>query len=48
VEKAEATTIMCPECGEIREVHDVQAVLLALHMTNECDVSTLITHREST
>jgi hypothetical protein len=42
--KPEPITILCPECGELREVHDVQAVLLALHMTNECDVSTLITH----
>lgn len=43
----EPVTILCPECGELREIHDVQAVLLALHLTNECDVATLLTHRET-
>jgi len=34
---------ICPECGAAVEVRDIRAVLLALHMTNDCSqVSTLI------
>ena len=32
----EAVNVMCPECGALIEVHDVRAVLLAMHLTNEC------------
>jgi hypothetical protein len=42
----ESITIMCPECGAMREIHDVQAVLLAAHMANECDIATLIVHED--
>jgi hypothetical protein len=36
---------MCVECGELIEVQDVAAVLLALHLANECTISGLFSHR---
>jgi hypothetical protein len=42
------TTVMCPECGELVEIKDVQTLVLTLHQANECDeVSSLIVHRET-
>jgi len=35
-------TVLCPECGQTVEVHDVAALLLALHLTNACARSLLI------
>ena len=30
-------TVICPECGEIIEVNDPQALLLSLHQTATCE-----------
>lgn len=37
-------TILCPECGQLIEVKDVRAVLLTLHLRNDCDISGLFSH----
>lgn len=47
VVRATPVTILCPECGEMVEVHDIHAVLLALHLQNECTLSSLFhAHRD--
>jgi hypothetical protein len=33
---------MCPECGEIIEVHDAEALVRALHLLNECSTRSLL------
>lgn len=40
----EATSILCPECGTIVEIHDVRALILTLHLRNDCDISGLFSH----
>ena len=42
----EPVTALCPECGEVIEIHDIRAFLLALHMANECVVRTLLAGTE--
>ena len=47
-EKAEAWTavqIACPQCGELVEVADPTALILALHMQNDC-MSNLMAHHD--
>lgn len=29
-------TIICPECGDLLEVHDPRSLILTLHQRNEC------------
>ncbi len=38
----DSVTALCPECGDVVEIHDIRALLLALHMVNECSVRTLL------
>jgi hypothetical protein len=33
---------MCPECGEIVEVHDIEGLVRALHLLNECSTRSLL------
>ena len=47
VDKPEPVTVLCPECQTLVEVKNIYAVLLALHMQNDCDVSNLLAHREA-
>ena len=42
---AEPVTVLCPECGTIISVKDVQTLLLTLHQINDCDVSTIVAHK---
>lgn len=46
-ERPEPVTILCSECGVLVEIHDPAAVLLAMHLANDCDISNLIVHREA-
>ena len=32
----EGTTVLCPECGELMEIRDPRALILTLHLRNEC------------
>lgn len=32
----DGTTVLCPECGELMEIHDPRALILTLHLRNEC------------
>ena len=43
----EPLTVLCGECGTLVEVHDVAALILALHLQNDCDISNLLVHREA-
>ena len=44
----EATEILCPECGQLIKVRDIESFLLALHLANDCpDVPTLIHERNT-
>jgi Fe2+ or Zn2+ uptake regulation protein len=38
--------VMCSECGELIEVKDVAAMILALHLQNDCAASSLLTPRQ--
>jgi hypothetical protein len=40
----EKLSIMCPECGDLRELLDARAVLLAQHLMNLCPSTKGITH----
>lgn len=40
----ESLTIVCPACGELWEVKDARAVLLALHMAQQCQETRWLTH----
>lgn len=40
----EPLTVICTECGVVLEIKDVQAIILALHLQNECEVSGLFSH----
>jgi hypothetical protein len=44
--RPEPVTVMCPECGELVEVRDVPGLIRALHLTNECEIRTLLTTQE--
>jgi hypothetical protein len=44
-DQAEPVTVLCPECGELTEVKDVRALILALHLSNDCTLSPLLVHR---
>jgi hypothetical protein len=46
-ERPEPVTVLCTECGSIVTVKDVQALILALHLQNDCDISNLLVHREA-
>ena len=37
-------TVLCHECGTLLEVHDVAALVLTLHLRNDCDISGLFSH----
>lgn len=39
---AQRVTILCVECGELIEVKDPAALIHALHLLNECSVSSLV------
>lgn len=41
-----AVQIACPQCGNVVEVPDPTALILALHQQNECDVSGLLVHHD--
>lgn len=45
MEPSEPTTVMCPECQTLIEVKDIRAVLLAMHLSNDCTLSNLLVHR---
>jgi hypothetical protein len=36
VSEHQTITVLCVECGEVIEVKNVEALLLALHLTNAC------------
>jgi hypothetical protein len=36
------TTALCPQCGTLIEVRDVRQLILALHLMNECEISSLL------
>jgi hypothetical protein len=38
--------VACPQCGELVEVPDPTALVLALHQQNDCTVSTLLVHHD--
>ena len=40
-----AVQIACPQCGELVEVADPTALILALHMQNDC-MSNLMAHHD--
>lgn len=42
---AEVTTV-CVECGDLIEVKDVRALILSLHLHNECVLSPLLSPHE--
>lgn len=39
--------MLCPECQEIIEIADVEGLVRALHLQNECVVSNLFHHNEA-
>jgi predicted RNA-binding Zn-ribbon protein involved in translation (DUF1610 family) len=41
-----AVTVACPQCGELVEVKDATALILGLHMHNDCNVSGLLVHHD--
>jgi predicted RNA-binding Zn-ribbon protein involved in translation (DUF1610 family) len=41
-----AVTVACPQCGELVEVKDPTALILGLHMHNDCNVSGLLVHHD--
>ena len=43
----EGTTVLCHECGELLEVKDPRALILTLHLRNECSISGLFNHQGS-
>jgi hypothetical protein len=40
----EKLSIMCPECGELREILDARAMLLAMHLANLCPMTRGLSH----
>jgi hypothetical protein len=38
--------VACPQCGEMVEVPDPTALVLALHQQNVCIVSPLLVHHD--
>ena len=40
-------TVLCHECGELLEVKDPRALILTLHLRNECTISGLFNHQGS-
>lgn len=38
------TTVICPECGELIEVNDIRALLLANHMARYCEETAVWLH----
>jgi hypothetical protein len=42
MERPDALTVLCPECGEVIEVKDPAALVRALHLLNECSLRTLL------
>lgn len=38
-------TVLCPECGQLIEVHDPEALIRTLHLVNECSVRGLLAVR---
>ena len=37
-----AATVLCPECGELIEVKDVRAIIMTLHLQNNCPVMEVV------
>ena len=40
----EPITVLCPQCGEMVEVKDPQALIMALHLANDCELASLFGH----
>jgi hypothetical protein len=43
---SDAVQVACPQCGELVEVKDPTALVLALHMQNACTVAELLVHHD--
>lgn len=44
--KPQSCTVLCPECGELTEIHDVEALVRSLHAVNECSVRSLLRQQD--